>query len=250
MATKTLKDITAALEAEYCAATQHSQACFNRSCVVMPGGIKGGYSYKPYPLTMSRGEGCYLYDIEEQQYVDFANHHTAQILGHNHPAVIEAVHSQLERGIVLGAPVGVEVELAEELVQRVPSLEQIRFCNSGTEATLHAIRLARGFTNRPKIAKFEGGYHGSHDVVEISVTPSLDHAGPGSTPYSVATTGGISVNAAEEVVVLPYDDEAAVEKILSQHRREFGLCYLRTESRHSFTTNKFYSDASRDNTKS
>ena len=91
------------------------------------------------------------------------------------------MHSQRERGIVLGVPVGVEVELAKELEQRVPSLEQIRFCNSGTEATLHAIRLARGFTNRSKITKFEGGYRGSQDVVEISVTPSLDL--PGQVPH-------------------------------------------------------------------
>ena len=220
METKALNEVTSSLEAAYCAATPCSQEWFARVCGVMPGGAKGGYFYKPYPLTMVRGEGCYLYDVDGRRYVDFANHHTAQILGHNHPAVMEAVRRQLERGIVLGAPVGVEAELAEELVRRVPSLEQIRFCNSGTEATLHAIRLARGFSGRPKIAKFEGGYHGSHDVVEISVTPSLDSAGPDSAPYSVPTAGGISPHASKEVVVLPYDDEPAVERLLRQHRRE------------------------------
>ena len=97
---------------------------------------------------MQRGEGCYLYDIDERRRVDFANHHTGQILGHNNPAVNEAVQAQLTRGIALGAPTGNEAALAEELCSRVASLERVRFCNSGTEATLHAIRLARGFSGR------------------------------------------------------------------------------------------------------
>ncbi len=117
---------------------------------------------------MERGDGCYLYDVDGRRYIDFTNHHTAQILGHNHTVVNSAIKAQVSRGIALGAPTGIEVELAEEMCRRVPSLDCIRFCNSGTEATLHAIRLARAFTGRPKIAKFEGAYHGSHDAVEIS----------------------------------------------------------------------------------
>ena len=93
------------------------------------------------------------------------------ILGHNHPAVIEVVQEQLERGIALGAAMGIETELSGEMCRRISSVNRIRFCNSGTEATLHAIRLARGFSGRTKIAKFEGGYHGSHDIVEVSVSP-------------------------------------------------------------------------------
>ena len=116
--------------------------------------------------------------MDGHRYVDCANHHTALVLGHNHPQVTAAVQRQLERGGALGAPVGVETELCAELCRRVASLERVRFCNSGTEATLHAVRLARAFTGRPRIAKFEGCYHGSHDAVEISVSPPLERAGP------------------------------------------------------------------------
>lgn len=210
----------ASLENAYRAGSSRSQGLFERTCKVMPGGVKGAYVYRPYPLTMDRGEGCCLYDIDGRRFVDFTNHHTAQILGHCHPAVTAAVQEQLARGIALGAPTGIETELAEELCCRVPSLERIRFCNSGTEATLHAIRLARGFSGRPKIAKFEGGYHGSHDVVEVSVSPPLDKAGPEDAPNSVPTAGGASPHAAQEVVVLPYDNEAAVERLVIRHRDE------------------------------
>lgn len=209
-----------AFEERYRTGSPRSRASFERACAVMPGGAKGAYFHPPYSLTMERGEGCYLYDVDGRRFVDFANHHTAQILGHQHPSVMDAVRAQLARGIALGAPVGVETELAEELCRRVASVEHIRFCNSGTEATLHAIRLARGFSGRPKIAKFEGGYHGSHDVVEISVSPPLDQVGSETAPNAIPTTGGISPHAAEEVIVLPYNDEATVARLVTQHRDE------------------------------
>lgn len=208
------------IESAYCNASPRSREAFERGRTVMSGVAKGAYYYAPYPLTMARGEGCYLHDIDGRKFVDFANHHTAQILGHNHPAVMEAVRAQMEKGIAVGAAMGIEAELAEEMCRRVASVDCIRFCNSGTEATLHAIRLARGFSGRPKIAKFEGGYHGSHDIVEVSVAPALDKAGPESTPHAVPTTGGISSKAPEEVVVLPYNDEDAVERLVTQHRDE------------------------------
>ena len=136
-----------------------------------------------------------------------------------------AVEAQVNRGIALGAPTGIEVELAEELCRRVASLERVRFCNSGTEATLHAIRLARAFTERPKIAKFEGAYHGSHDAVEISVSPPLDRAGLESAPTAVASAGGIAPHAVDDIVILPYNDEAAVERLIAEHRNELA-CVL------------------------
>ena len=215
-----MKARTASLEENYSSGSPRSREYFERALAVMPGGVKGAYTYKPYPLTMERGEGCYLYDLDGGRYVDFNNHHTSQILGHNHPAVMEAVRKQMERGIALGAPVGIETEIAEEMCRRVASVERIRFCNSGTEATLHTIRLARGFSGRPKIAKFEGGYHGSHDLVEVSVSPPLEKAGPETAPNALPTAGGMSPHAVEEVVVLPYDDEASVERLVTQHRHE------------------------------
>ena len=167
-----------AVSERYSAANPRSQALFERVRKVMPGGVKGAYYYPPFPLSLERGEGQYLWDVDGHRYLDLANHHTAQVLGHNHPAVVAAIASQVKRGVALGASMGNEVEMAEEMCRRVASLDSIRFCNSGTEATLHAVRLAREFSGRPKIAKFEGGYHGNHDGVEISVAPPLDRAGP------------------------------------------------------------------------
>ena len=214
------------IEATYATESPSSREQFDRDRKSMPGGAKGAYYYAPYPLTMQRGEGCYLYDIDERRRVDFANHHTGQILGHNNPAVNAAVQAQLTRGIALGAPTGNEAALAEEMCSRVASVERMRFCNSGTEATLHAIRLARGFSGRPKIAKFEGGYHGSHDIVEVSVAPPVDEAGPEDAPHSVPTAGGMSPNAAAEVIVLPYNNEEAVERLVCRHRDELACVIL------------------------
>ena len=214
------------IEATYATESPSSREQFDRDCESMPGGAKGAYYYAPYPLTMQRGEGCYLYDIDERRRVDFANHHTGQILGHNDPAVNAAVQAQLTRGIALGAPTGNEAALAEEMCSRVTSVERMRFCNSGTEATLHAIRLARGFSGRPKIAKFEGGYHGSHDIVEVSVAPPVNEAGPADAPHSVPTAGGMSPNATSEVIVLPYNNEEAVERLVRCHRDELACVIL------------------------
>ena len=192
----------------------------------MPGVAKGAYYYAPYPLVIEHAEGCWLYDIDGNRYVDFANHHTSQILGHRNTAVMSAIDQQMAKGIAVGAPMGVETELAEELCRRVPSVELIRFCNSGTEATLHAIRLARGFSGKPMIAKFEGAYHGSHDAVEISVFPDVSKAGPANAPLAVPTTGGLAPHATEEIVILPYDNEAAVEQLIATHHRELACVLL------------------------
>lgn len=206
--------------------TPASHEAFKRSGEVMPGVAKGAYYYAPYPLTIARAEGCHLYDVDGNRYVDFANHHTTQVLGHNHPAVVRAVERQLAQGVAVGAPMGIETALAEELCRRVDSLEMVRFCNSGTEATLHAIRLVRAYTGRHIIAKFEGGYHGSHDAVEISTSPDLAKAGPADRPVPVASAGGMPPNATDNVIILPFDDEAAVEAIIAEKRDELAAVIL------------------------
>ena len=207
-------------ESVYRSRTPGSHEAFIRAAEVMPGVAKGAYYYAPYPVTIDRAEGCYLHDVDGNRYVDFANHHTTQILGHNHPAIMRAVERQLERGIAVAAPMGSETALAEELCRRVESLDRVRFCNSGTEATLHAIRLAREFSGRHIIAKFEGGYHGSHDAVEISVAPDPSSAGPPERPVPVRGAGGMPPNTTDNVLILPQDDEAAVEALIEEHRDE------------------------------
>lgn len=213
-------------EAIYRERTPGSREAFRRACEVMPGVAKGAYYYAPYPVTIARAEGCHLYDVDGNRYVDFANHHTTQILGHHHPAVVRAVERQLAQGIAVAAPMGIETALADELCRRVESLEMVRFCNSGTEATLHAIRLAREYTGRHIIAKFEGGYHGSHDAVDISTSPDLAKAGPAHRPVAVASAGGMPPNATDNVVILPFDDEAAVEAIIAERSDELAAVIL------------------------
>jgi len=208
------------LEARYRQQSHRSRELFERGRYYTAGAAKGAYYYPPYPLTMDRGEGCYLWDVDGHRYIDCGNHHTAQILGHADPAVAAAVQAQLQKGVALGAATGIESEIARAMCRRVDSLERIRFVNSGTEATLHAIRLARGFSQKGKIAKFEGGYHGNHDAVEVSVAPPLDQAGPADTPYAVPTAGGISPSAASEALILPFDDEEAVDKLVAAHADE------------------------------
>ena len=208
------------VEEEYRRRTPNSADAFRRGVPVTAGPAKGAYFFQPYPLTMARAQGCILEDIDGHRYLDFANHHSTQILGHNHPKVMEAVRGQLEQGIALGAPTGIETDMAAEMCGRVATLDRVRFVNSGTEATLHAVRLARGFSRKSRIAKFEGGYHGSHDAVEVSVAPPLDRAGPIQAPHSVPGAGGISPHAAAEVLVLPYNDEAAVAKLVEAHAGE------------------------------
>ena len=213
------------LQARYRRANPRSRALFERGRVYTAGAAKGAYYYPPYPLAMARGKGCYLWDVDGHRYVDCANHHTAQILGHGHERVEAAVREQVQQGIALGAPTGIESEIARAMCSRVEALERIRFVNSGTEATLHAVRLARGVTQRGKIAKFEGGYHGSHDAVEISVAPPLDQVGPAAAPAALPAAAGMSPSAASEALILPYHDPEAVERLVAAHASELA-CVL------------------------
>ena len=214
------------LEQRYIRRNPNSRELFERHREATPGGFaKGAYYFAPFPIAMERGDGCFLWDVDGHRYLDCANHHTALVLGHKHPQVLAAVQRQLDRGGALGAPVGIETELCAELCRRVSTLERVRFCNSGTEATLHAVRLARAFTGRPRIAKFEGCYHGSHDAVEISVSPPLERAGPAAAPAAFAQALGMSPGALAEAVILPLDDAAAARRLVQSHAGELA-CIL------------------------
>ena len=209
------------LEDEYLLATPKSRAQWERGKPVMPGGmIRGGNWTSPYPVYMERAEGCYLWDLDGRRYVDFANHSTTLILGHNPAEVVEAIQSELDNGFVIGAPTKLEAEIAEELTKRFPSMDKVRYVNSGTEASLHATRLVRAATGKPKVAKFEGAYHGAHDALEVSISPPLNRAGPSEAPTPVAEWDGMARGAEEDVVLLPYNQPESVELILREHQDE------------------------------
>ena len=186
----------------------------------MPGGTTRTTTYfDPYPLYITRGEGCRIWDADGIERIDVLGNYTAMILGHAHPKVVEAIRKQAALGTGFAAANPVEVQLAELLCERVPSLEAVRFCNSGTEATMFAMRLARAFTGRPKIARIEGGYHGTHDYAEGSTHPDVDRAGPPDAPIAQADSIGTPSWALEQTVVLPFNNPDAAEAII---RREAG----------------------------
>jgi len=199
----------------YTAANPMSRDAFQRSLRVLPGGVTRTLCFfPPFPCYSDYGEGCYFVDIDGNRRLDLFNNATSLILGHRPPAVTKAVREQLARGTAFQTNTGFETRLAEMLVERVPSIEQIRFTNSGSEGTLLAIRAARAFTGRRKIAKIEGGYHGSHDAVEISVRPSLDSGGPVESPIVVPGSVGITPGVLQDIVLLPYNNLQAARAIL------------------------------------
>ena len=161
---------------DYLARTPRSRALFERATDSLPGGSTRTTVYSaPYPPYAASGSGLAVRDVDGNVYRDFLGNYTSLILGHAHPAVVAAVEAQVRRGSAFAAPTETEVELAEELRRRVPSIEHLRFTSSGTEATMFAIRAARAFTGRPLIAKFDHSYHGTHDLV-MAGTPGVPDA--------------------------------------------------------------------------
>ena len=199
-----------------------SKALFERAQRSMPGGnTRTGVYFSPFPMYLERGEGTCVHDVDGNELLDFMNNNTALILGHSHPAVVEAVREQASRGTGFNRPTELEVEMAETLCGRVPSLEQVRFCNSGTEAVICALRAAKAHTGRSKIAKFEGAYHGSGEYAQISHVPPLGPAlGPDYRPRSVPSSPGVSEGVVGDVVVLPFNDPNACEAIIGRHAGE------------------------------
>ena len=187
----------------------------------LPGGDTRTVTFfKPYPLFMARGEGFKLYDFDGNEYIDFLNNYTALIHGHSHPEIIRVVTEQLKKGVSFAGPTESQSRLAEIICERVKSVEQIRFCNTGTEATMNAIRAARIFSGKSKVVKTEGGYHGTHDLAEVSISPKLEDAGPISKPRSVPQSRGIPKSILKEVIVVPFNNKQATETIIRRHQEE------------------------------
>lgn len=162
------------------------------------------------PIFIARGEGAYLYDVEGKAYIDYIGSWGPLILGHTHPRVVEAVIEALHHGMSFGAPTPIEVQLAEKIIQLMPSIEKIRMVNSGTEATMTAIRLARGFTGKTKLIKFEGCYHGHSDSLLVK-------AGSGLLTLGIPSCLGILPNTAEHTLVAPFNDLARTAELFRDH---------------------------------
>ena len=203
----------------YLELTAKSRAAWERAKEHLPGGdSRTSIFWAPYPVFAEHGEGCRLWDLDGMERIDFANSMTSIILGHADPQVTAAVQQQATQGFVYNAPNQHQIELARLLCQRIPSMDMVRFTNSGTEATMNALRGARAFTGRIKFAKAEGGYHGTHDAVEISVRTDPRLGGDPERPTSVPGVAGLPPEVADHVVVLPYNDTIATRQLLEEHR--------------------------------
>ena len=206
-------------EAAYSAATPGSARLYDEARRHIAGGVsRTTIHFRPHPLYVERGDGARIWDVDGTQRLDYIGNYTALIHGHRHPAVVAAIQRQLARGTAFAAATAEEVALAAELRDRLPSVDLLHFANSGTEATMYAMRLARAHTGRPAIARFEGCYHGSHDAAEVSAAPDLDAAGPDAGPLPVADSPGIPEAVLADTVVLPFNDAAAASAILRRHR--------------------------------
>jgi glutamate-1-semialdehyde 2,1-aminomutase len=194
-----------------------SSELFHKAQKLIPGGVnspvRAGKSVGIDPPFISRAQGCFLWDADENQYIDYVCSWGPMILGHSHPKVIQALVEAIPKGTSYGAPTESEVQLAELIIDMVPSLEMVRMVNSGTEATMSVIRLARGFTGRNKIIKFEGCYHGHADSLLVS-------AGSGVATLGIPGSPGVPLDLASHTISLAFNDLQAVSQAMEKFGRE------------------------------
>ena len=185
-----------------------SKELFLRAKEIIPGGVnspvRAGLAVGVDPLFIQRADGCYLWDMEGKRYIDYVCSWGPMILGHRHPEVIQAISDALDNGTSYGAPTDLELNLAKMIVETVPSVEMVRMVNSGTEATMSAIRLARGFTGRNKLIKFDGCYHGHNDSCLVT-------AGSGLATFGIPDSPGVPADLAKLTISLPFNNLKAVE---------------------------------------
>ncbi len=189
-----------------------SRELYDRALSVMPGGVNSSVrAIRPYPVFVERGDGAHVIDVDGNRYIDYVMGYGPLLYGHDLPDPVRAaIQSHASDGPMYGAPTEVEVELAEFVCRHVPSVEMVRFVNSGTEATVSAVRLARGYTGRDKIVMMQGGYHGAQESTLVEGTP--DHPQPSAS--------GIPQSFAEHTIPVPFNDEDAIERVFEQRGEE------------------------------
>jgi glutamate-1-semialdehyde 2,1-aminomutase len=213
-------------KAEYKRRTPKSAALHARAKQALPLGVASSFqSYEPYPLFMGDAQGSHIQDVDGNEYVDFDMAFGVLAAGHSHPALAEVLARRVANGTCYTFPVEDGVILAEEIKRRF-GCDLVRFSNSGTEATMDAIRVARGYTGREKIIKFEGGYHGHHDDVLMSIQPPRELIGPADAPNTVPASAGLPASRADETVIAPYNNPDALAAILERHGGEIAAIII------------------------
>ncbi len=211
----------------YLELTPLSRARWEEAREYMPGGdSRNSIFWKPYPIFITDASGSGVTDADGVRRIDFINTMTTMILGHGPAPVVDAVRHQLERGFGYNAPNERQVDLARILCERIPSFDLVRFTNSGTEATLNTLRAARAVTGRTRFAKVEGGYHGTHDGVTVSVRVDPSVAGDPDSPVPVAASAGLAPGVMDQVVVIPFNDPVTARKILEESAEDLAAVII------------------------
>ncbi len=196
------------LESTYRQRTGKSEEIIRDASRYVPDGdMRISVWMEPYPTVMKRGDGCRLYDVDGNEYLDYSNNWTSMVLGNNHPRVVEAITRQAAQGSAMAAPFEQVYDWAGMICERISAMERVRFCTSGTEACMFAIRGARAFTGKDKILKMEGNYHGSYDIMEMQV-------GWRKLPP------GLPKSAEQDVLTTPFNDKESAEKLIRENRDE------------------------------
>ena len=190
-----------------------SEELYQRAQKRIPGGVNSPVrafnGVGGTPVFFQKGQGAYVYDEDDQRYVDYVGSWGPMIIGHSHPAVLDAIREQMDLGLSFGAPTEIEIDMAEKVCELVPSMDMVRMVSSGTEATMSAIRLARGYTKRDKIVKFEGCYHGHSDSLLVK-------AGSGALTLGIPNSPGVPADLAQHTVTLQYNDIDSVKQCFAE----------------------------------
>lgn len=206
-----------------------SSQLFHSAEAVIPGGVTANIKqFSPFPIFMKEGKGSKLIDVDHKEYIDYSLCYGALITGHGHPQIMQATIRQMKESgtIIFGTPHELEITMAKKLIELYPSIEQVRFTNSGTEAILLAIRLAVAHTKKSKIGKFEGHYHGGLNQLLVSVNPSKANAGKIKEPNAVPESSGIPPNEINNTIILPFNDLDATETILRRNAADLAAVVL------------------------
>lgn len=215
------------IKAKYAADRTVSHKLHLQACEYLPGGdTRTATFFLPFPNFIEYGKGAYLYDVDGHKLLDFQNNYTALIHGHGHPQTVEAVQKQIALGSAYAAPFEKQIELSALLTERFPGIDLIRYTNSGTEANMNALRIARAYTGKAKILKTEGGYHGTTDVFEASVDPNIKKAGTLDQIKVIPESRGVSANALKDVLVVPFNDIERTRKVIEEHYDEIACVII------------------------
>ena len=206
---------------------ERSREIYQKIDPVVPGGTHSNIRFfDPHPLWFARAKGSRIWDVDGNEYIDCVINMSALILGHRDERVTRAVKEQLETGLTCGVETELNVKAAERIKEMVPCAESVKFSNSGTEAVMKAMMIARGYTGKQKIVKLEGGYNGWHDSAAISHKPNLRKAGPREKPKGVPENAGLLKTATKSTIVMPFNDLESAEKIIRRNRRDLAAVIL------------------------